>query len=141
MADRYGNAVTCVFSMNTLMGTGKVAPGTGVLLAPAPRSDAQGAFALAAALAVNDNTGKLIFAGASSGGPAAAANLAKVLAVGFMLTAEQRAGLTSRGHRIGESQGFGAVNALACEDSLRNDQEDCQIQNDPRGYGLAFNVQ
>ena len=57
------------------------------------------------------------------------------------LSAEQRGGLTSRGHTIGESSGFGTINALACADSLRNNEDDCQIETDPRGHGLALIAQ
>jgi gamma-glutamyltranspeptidase/glutathione hydrolase len=34
--DRNGQAVTCTFTMNNLFGTGRIAPGTGILLAASP---------------------------------------------------------------------------------------------------------
>ena len=46
-ADAYGNAVSCAVSMNSSFGTGRVAKGSGVLLAAAPGFGGRGPVALA----------------------------------------------------------------------------------------------
>ena len=51
--DRNGNSVACAVTMGNLFGTGRIAPGTGILLGAAPRPEA--APLLSAAIAWNPN--------------------------------------------------------------------------------------
>lgn len=169
VGDRYGNAVACAFSMNNLFGVGLVAPGTGIVLTPPPPERTKGGFSYPVALIGNENTGDLGLAVESSGGPAAPANIARVVletyeaeeplseAVGAPrlvhvgqpdgvahesgLSQDLRAALRDRGHELGESPGFGRVNAFHCPRGLRTDTQLCVVVTDPRGAGLSVKVQ
>lgn len=79
VGDRYGNAVACAFSMNNLFGVGLTATGTRIVLAPPPSPDNGGGLPYPVALIGNENTGRLSMAIASSGGPAAPANIARLV--------------------------------------------------------------
>lgn len=79
VADRFGNLAACGFTMNGLFGTGRMAEGTGVLLARAQPPDVAGR-ALLPALIANPYTGAgymALHAGAERG---AAATLTQTLA-------------------------------------------------------------
>ena len=60
VVDRNGMAVSCAFTMNNLFGTGRVAPGTGILLAAAPGIGQVRPPLLAAGIAHVPNTLSLI---------------------------------------------------------------------------------
>ncbi|MEX0922964.1 MAG: gamma-glutamyltransferase [Rhodovibrionaceae bacterium] len=169
VGDRYGNAVACAFSMNNLFGIGLTAAGTGIVVAPPPSPENGGGLPYPVALVGNENTGRLSFAIAASGGPAAPANIARIVIEVFEaeepldaavaaprlvhvgqpdgvahepgLAEDQRAALRERGHQLGESSGFGRVNAFYCPRGLRDDTERCEANTDPRGAGLSVRVQ
>ena len=169
VGDRYGNAVSCAFSMNNLFGVGVVVPGTGILLTPPAPAQNKGGFPYPVALVGNENTGRLSLAVESSGGPAAPANLARVVlevyeaeeplseVVGAPrlvhvaepdgvahepgLPEDVNAALRERGHELGESPVFGQVNAFYCPRGLRDETERCDAATDPRGAGLSVRVQ
>lgn len=164
-ADRDGNAVSCAVTMNQAFGTGRVAPGTGVMLAAAPGADGRGPLGLAVMLMTNENSKTFHFAGAASGGVVASTALAQV--AGRAILAEE--GLESavarpRVHASGDPdlafvepslsedaqvalslQGFstaatptlGLVNAIQCLGGLSQNQDACHMAVDPRGFGLA----
>lgn len=169
VGDRYGNAVACAFSMNNLFGIGLTAPGTGIVLAPPPSPEIKNGFPYPAVLVGNENTGRLSLAAVSSGGPAAPANLARVVLEAYEaeeplqevvaaprlvhvgrpdgvahepgLPEDIRAALGDRGHRLGESPVFGRINGFYCPRGLRDDPERCDAATDPRGAGLSVRVQ
>ncbi|MCC7427087.1 MAG: gamma-glutamyltransferase [Alphaproteobacteria bacterium] len=163
--DRNGMAVTCAFTMNNLFGTGRIAPGTGLLLAAAPGRGSVQPPLLAVLLAVNTNINRFRFAGAASGEDAAPAALADV-AARTMLAAEPlasaitaprvargtadavraepelpdavRAGLAARGAPVTvASGGLGRVNAIDCPEFRPRREGGCTVVTDPRGPGLA----
>jgi len=66
--DNEGRGVACEFTMNAPFGSARIAPGTGVILAPAPNEQGAGFSALGPIMLANENTGRLYFLAASSGG-------------------------------------------------------------------------
>ncbi len=163
--DRDSNAVACNLTMNNLFGTGRVAPGTGILLAAAPGRAGRGTLSLGPVVVSNDFVNEFFFAAAASGGVAAPTALAQVTARVLMArepleeaTAAPRVhngaapdvtfheprldlvqvdALRQRGHQVAPTPRLGLVNALACPDGIPPDPETCTVRADPRGYGLA----
>ena len=162
-ADRFGNAVACMFSMNGLFGTGRVAPGTGIVLAAPPAGGAAGS-PLLPVIALNEPLGSVVLAATASGGAAStlvARLLAEVLeddgpladaiargrvhhpGVPHVVLIEAAAdspaaaALTRRGHDIRVVPALGRVNAFLCPGGLRNNPGRCEARTDPRGFGLA----
>lgn len=126
--DRNGNAVVCALTMNNLFGTGRIAPGTGILLAASP------AFVppplLSAVLVYNTNLpGFRVLAGGSGqeGAPVAAADaIVQELA-------------QDRGFRAPTpAPDPGRSNVIACSRYLPADDNSCGWATDPRGAGLAI---
>ena len=128
--DREGMAVACAFSMNNLFGTGRVAPGTGMLLAAAPGIGQVQPALLAAGLAYNAGLRSFRAAVAGSGQHAAPIAVAGPLAA------------TLRG--AGPDAAFAAVpepgraQFLSCPRYLPGDGSACTFLTDPRGAGLAL---
>ncbi len=123
--DRDGMAVSCAFSMNNLFGTGRVAPGTGVLLAAAPGIGRVQPALLSAGLVHNPNLRAFRAAAAGSGQEAAP------MAVAAPILAALRGGQPAA-PEPGRSQ------AIACARYLPGAAEACSITTDPRGAGLAL---
>jgi gamma-glutamyltranspeptidase/glutathione hydrolase len=65
--DKEGLGIACNFTMNALFGAGRIAQGTGVILAPAPSDKGFGFSALAPMIMANDNNGELYYVSAASG--------------------------------------------------------------------------
>ena len=168
-ADRFGNAVACSFSMNGLFGSGRMAPGTGILLA-APASPANNGFLSPSAVVIgNLNSGDLRFAAAASGGSAAPTALVQVMLQSLVEDEELEAAmrtarfhhsgqpdelfyesgtrseivsdLLKRGHAVQEASGVGRVNALHCPGGVVDEPNGCAVMSDPRGFGLSTLVQ
>jgi gamma-glutamyltranspeptidase/glutathione hydrolase len=164
-ADKDGNLVACNVTMNNLFGAGRMAPGTGILLAPAPNERGAGYRSLGPAILANDHNGRVYFGGAASGGETAPSALAQVL-LGVVLgeqnlvdaeaaprfhhngdpdlvfhehdaTEAELSSLTQRGHALEPLAIIGRVSALWCPKSLQSDAKACQASADPRGFGLA----
>ena len=164
-ADREGMVVACAITPHHPFGTGRIAPGTGILAASVSGAGAQGPAALAAMIVNGRGRDGAIFAAAASGGAAAATAMAEVAArtlfEGRLL--EDALGqarlhpagpggpvqheshldpglmqeLSRRGLRLGAAPALGAVNALACSGGLRDKPETCALRADPRSLGLA----
>lgn len=132
--DREGNAVACALSMNNLFGTGRIAPGTGVLLAASPTGRVVPP-PLPALIVANDRVRAFRFAGSASGGAGAAAALALVVRAAEQEGVALEAAI-ARG-REGLSQGEGRVSAIHCPGFLPGRTETCTWRADPRGAGLA----
>lgn len=165
VADRFGNAVACSFTLNGLFGSGQVAEGTGLILAgpPTPRRDS---FISPTAVVVgNPPNGDLRFAAAASGGVAAASSMVTVM-LGALeeendldlairaarihhaarpdkafyekgMRREVLSGLEARGHALEAVESLGRVNAVSCPDGVRDGFQSCQAASDPRGAGLG----
>ncbi len=125
--DSSGGAVACSLTMNNLFGTGRIAPGTGVLLAAAP--DHGSAPLLSSAIIWNKPTNSFRAAIGGSGQEGAP------LAVG--LTAQYA--LRNRGHDFGTTvPNPGRINAVNCPDRVPGNFASCVWVTDPRGKGLAI---
>ncbi len=167
--DRSGSAVACSVTMNHLFGTGRVAAGTGMLIAARPDEDGRGSVSLGPMLVVNENSKVFRFAGAASGGVTAPTALVQValsaMAGGMPLDTALAAprvhhsgvpdllvyergmdravldGLLARGYSIGFARDpLGLVNAIHCPLGLPSKPESCAVANDPRGAGLAVSA-
>jgi len=128
-ADREGSAVACTVGMGAPFGVGRVAGGTGVILAPS--SAPQGDFP-APLLAVNHNVDQVYLAAAGSGGWTAPVELAKAaLAVLDGRTLEDALAEAAK------EPAPGRVHALWCAEGFRRRPERCEFRADPRGHGLG----
>ncbi len=163
--DRNGSAAACAVTMNSLFGTGRIAPGTGIVLASVPGQGGRGATALGPMLVINQNVPKFRFAAAASGGAAAPVAMVQVAAETLLsdvplqdamvtkrvlgggdpdvvyfehlLPASELAALSQRGHQLVQIFSAGKVNAISCPGSIPAAPETCVAVTDPRGFGLA----
>jgi len=163
--DKEGLGIACNFTMNALFGAGRIAQGTGVILAPAPSDNGFGFSALAPMIMANDNNGELYYASAASGGLAGALAEAEL----FYAVTEERvpleaamlrarvyhgadpdiayfdvsgdedpsAALSAAGYQTEKREGLGRINAIFCPGGSPTDPDTCQLRNDYRGNGLA----
>jgi gamma-glutamyltranspeptidase/glutathione hydrolase len=124
--DRDGNAVACALTMNNLFGTGRMAPGTGVLLAASPSVFPPPL--LAAAIAWNEplHAFRAAVGGSGQSGAALAA------AVAMMNT------LRSGQPMPAPVPEPGRANVIACSRYLPENDGTCGWATDPRGAGLAI---
>ena len=123
--DRNGNSVVCTLTMNNLFGTGRIAPGTGILLAASPR--AVPAPYLGAALAWNTNLHAFRAAVAASGQEGAALGAAVALSNALRSNTALPAPVPEPGR----------ANVIACARYLPGNESLCSAAADPRGAGLA----
>ncbi len=167
VVDRDSSTVACTLTMNYLFGTGRMAGGTGIVLAAMPGSAGRGPTSLGPMMVLNENVNEVIFAGVASGGAAAPTALINVAARALLgeqtlaqameakrvhhqgvpditfvengLSEEAREELGRRGHQVKVSPILGRVNAAYCPDGLPSHSNLCTIATDapPRGYGLT----
>jgi gamma-glutamyltranspeptidase/glutathione hydrolase len=165
VADGKGSAIACNLTMNDLFGTGRMAPGTGILLAPAPDPRGTGWISLTPVMLVGQASGATYFVGAASGGPTAATSLVgtllRVAADGETLEAalaEKRLhhgglpdialyedgidpavtqSLSERGQAVAQAGIIGRVAGFWCPGSVTAAPQTCQPRVDPRTDGLA----
>ncbi len=123
--DRRGNAVVCAVTMNNLFGTGRIAPGTGILLAASPAAVPPPL--LAAALAWNTSIGAVRAEIAGSGQEGAALAVADGL-----LNA-----LQSKQPMPTPVPAPGRANVIACSRYLPDSEASCGWAADPRNTGLV----
>jgi gamma-glutamyltranspeptidase/glutathione hydrolase len=124
--DGTGAAVACTLTMNNLFGNGRIAPGTGILLAAAPTHGQ--APLLSTALIWNRPTNAFRAAIGGSGQEGAPLAVA--------LTAESA--LRHSGQNFGTVvPDPGRVNAVNCPDRVPGNFKSCVWITDPRGEGLA----
>ena len=163
--DRNGSAVSCAVTMNNVFGTGRIAPGTGILLAALPGQKGRGATALSPMLVVNENVNEFFLAAASSGGVTAPTSLMNVVAGTLLgeLPLEEAIiaprvhhggqpdttyyeknldpslvkALAAKGHTLAATKALGRVNAVYCSNGAQPHPETCVVKTDPRGFGLA----
>ncbi|WP_162917036.1 gamma-glutamyltransferase [Dongia deserti] len=163
--DAEGLGVACNFTMNALFGAGRIAQGTGIILAPAPSDRGFGFSALAPMIMANDNNGELYYASATSGGMAGVLAQAELLyavtkervpleaamlrsrvyhgvdpdVVYFDVSGDDNpsAALSAAGYQAEQREALGRVNAIFCPRGTPSDPDSCQLRNDYRGNGLA----
>lgn len=123
VVDRKGGAVACSLSMGNLFGTGRIVPGTGILLGASPAAKPMPL--LAAAIAYNSNLAAFRAAVSASGQAAAPAALEATLSAAL------------GGDAAPQGPEPGRANVAACGRYLPGDPGSCRIASDPRGFGLA----
>ena len=123
--DRKGAAVSCALTMGNLFGTGRIAPGTGILLAASPST--AGVPLLAAAIAWNVNVRGFRAAVGGSGQEGAALAVAVGMNNALRSVAAMPAAVPEPGR----------ANAIACSRYLPDSDGTCSWATDPRGFGLA----
>lgn len=121
--DRHGGAIACALTMNNLFGTGRIAPGTGIVLAASPA--AKPAPLLEAGIGWNSNIHAFHAAVGASGQNAAA--IAEAVGLARALG----------GEAPGEVPDPGRTNAAFCPRYLPGAPALCRLATDPRGAGLA----
>ena len=122
--DQSGQAVMCAVSMGNLFGTGRIVPGTGILLGASPAR--RPAALLSLALAWNPTL--RAFHGAAGGSGQSGAPVAAALAL--------RGGVMGEfGQQAPEP---GRANVLACGRYLPGSNASCGWFSDSRGAGLAI---
>ncbi len=122
VVDRRGGAVACALSLNNLFGTGRVAPGTGVLLAASPAT--KPAALLTAGIAWNPGSHAFRAAVGASGQNGAG------LAGGYAM-ANALAGAETP---VPEP---GRANVISCPGDVPGGTDSCRLSVDPRVAGLA----
>ena len=163
--DRRGQTVACGVTLNGLFGTGRIAAGTGVLLATAPGAGGSGAAMITPVIMFDEYAREFFFAGAAAGGIAAPAALNLVAATTRLLerpldeamavkrlvgapddqtfvedgmAADVLAGLRGQGQAVRVVPSLGRVAAINCVASIPDNPETCVAVTDPRGAGLAL---
>ena len=165
--DVEGGAAACAVSAGAPFGSGRVAGGV-VLAAPASGGASPGIASLSAIMAIRSITGRaslsaradseqFVFAGASAGGPGAAASL---VSVGLSTVARREGlgevidrprlyvpggrqevlgepGAVARSQQVVEGPAIGRINAVSCATGLVDDPTGCRVRHDQRGNGLA----
>lgn len=165
VADQDGSGVACTFTLNSLFGTGRVVPGTGIFLATPPPPQSWGAPEMSTMLVLNQNIFELFFLGAASGGAAAPTSLVHVALQSLVQKKSLRDAMFSRrlhhsgnpdqvlfergerpetlrelsrrGHLTVEVPALGRVNAFYCPKGFETIKSVCYVRADPRGAGLA----
>ncbi|WP_170985135.1 gamma-glutamyltransferase [Roseomonas sp. AR75] len=128
--DRQGMAVSCVFTMNNLFGTGRVAPGTGILLGAAPNIGQVRPPLYAAGIVHNSNV-RAFRAGAAGTGQEMAALAAGTALARLMRGQPAQAAVAS----LPEP---GRASAIGCPRYMPGDAATCSAATDQRGAGLAL---
>jgi gamma-glutamyltranspeptidase/glutathione hydrolase len=164
--DATGQGVACEFTMNAPFGSARIAPGTGLILAPAPNDRGAGFSALGPIMLANNSSGRLYFLAAGGGG--APADIAKATlfdalsnrkipmeeamqagrlfadGAGTAYVEESIAGAQSAiagaGFKVEHAGNLARVNAIYCPKSTPDDPDTCALRNDYRGNGLAITV-
>jgi gamma-glutamyltranspeptidase/glutathione hydrolase len=119
--DRNGGAVACATSMNNLFGTGRIAPGTGILLAASPR--AVPTPDLAAGIATAGDKFRAAVTGTGQEEAAQAAVNA------------MDAALNNRPAAIPDP---GRANVITCPGNVPGGEATCTATADPKGNGFAI---
>ena len=123
--DKNGGVVACAVSMNNLFGTGRIAPGTGVLLAASPHDVP--APLLAAGVAYDD---ALTFRAAATGtGQAGAAEAARLALTDAIAGGRRKNDLVPAP---------GRTNVISCPGGVPGGEGSCSARTDPRDLGLAI---
>jgi gamma-glutamyltranspeptidase/glutathione hydrolase len=121
--DKNGGVVACAVTMNNLFGTGRIAPGTGILLAASPTDNPVPE--LRATIAYRPGDGAFRAAATGTGQQeapaAAAAGIATALGKTPVLAPDP-----------------GRTNIISCPGGVPGGEATCTASADPRGQGLAI---
>ncbi len=128
--DRDGGAVACALTMDNLFGTGRIAPGTGVVLAASPAAFPQPLLAVAIVSNANVHRFRAAVGGSGQSGAALAGAVALVRAVGDD-------GLVAHPMPAPVPEP-GRANVIQCNRRVPGAESSCGWATDPRGAGLAL---
>lgn len=164
--DVFGLSVACGFTMNGIMGAGRIAPETGIVVAAPPDAARKGAPALGLMILRNGTQQQLEFMGAATGGAAVPLTLATMaaktldgdLSAERMLAAARlyhpaqpdrvvvedgaegaqlAARLRAAGHQVVTAPSLGRANILICPRGFDGERSQCDVRADRRAFGLA----
>jgi gamma-glutamyltranspeptidase/glutathione hydrolase len=121
--DKNGGVVACAVTMNNLFGTGRIAPGTGILLAASPTG--LPVPELRAAIAYRPGDGAFRAAATGTGQQEAPEAVAAGLA-------------TALGKTLVQVPDPGRTNIISCPGGVPGGEATCTASADPRGQGLAI---
>ena len=126
VVDRHGGAVACALTDDNLFGTGRVAPGTGIVLAASPADHPVPLLPSAIAFDRAEDTFRAVVtaSGQNDASEAVAEAMANTLKTGKPIPRP----VTSEGR----------VNVIGCPDGLPGDSRTCGGATDDRGSGLAL---
>ena len=123
--DRDGNAVVCALTMDNLFGTGRIAPGTGVMLAASPAAVAPPLLSAAIAWTPEQRAFRAAVGGSGQEG----APLAVAAAMVNTLHSD-----TAMPAPVPDP---GRADVIACARNLPGREDSCSWAGDPRNAGLA----
>jgi gamma-glutamyltranspeptidase/glutathione hydrolase len=118
--DKNGGAVACATTMNNLFGTGRIAAGTGILLAASPRAIPTPELAAGIASANDRFRAAVTGTGQEGAGQAAVDAMEDVLH-----------------HQPADVPDPGRANIISCPGYVPGGEATCTASADPRGFGLA----
>ena len=123
VVDNKGGAVGCSFSMNNLFGTGRIAPGTGILLGASPSNKPSPLISVAIAWSPRLNAFRAITATTGqAAAPSATATVIKAALAGISTPTIPDPG---------------RYNLAVCDQYLPGNNKSCHFTADPNGAGLA----
>lgn len=162
--DATGRSVACSVTLNAPFGAGRIAPGTGIVVAAAPSPGGPAPALLVPMIETDRRLRTFHFAAAAGGGPVAPGALievaagtllgglplsdavsdGRVAATADAVLVEAAAGaarlqaLQQQGLPVTQDARLGTVLALSCPGGLPDDPERCTVARDPRGYGFSL---
>ncbi|MFT5538951.1 MAG: gamma-glutamyltranspeptidase/glutathione hydrolase [Alphaproteobacteria bacterium] len=166
VADVSGQAVACAFTMNGVMGMGRLAEETGIVIAAPSDATGRGVPALGLMALGLSSQWQLEYLAAGTGGGAVPVTLAadavrmltdgpsaEVLNKGPRLyhpanpdriviearpdTQAMISGLRAKGHAVVTTTTLGRINLFICPAGFEGDNSQCDVRTDRRAYGLA----
>jgi gamma-glutamyltranspeptidase/glutathione hydrolase len=168
VVDGDGLVVACTLTMYHPFGTGRTAPGLGIVLAAAPGEKGRNPLPLGPVVVMRAKDNAFRFAFSSSGGATAATAMANVMFEALLAKRSLQAAineprlhyetasdeviiedgeqkdllvsLISLGHKVRVLPRIGQVNAISCPKGLPSPNPQCDVQADPRGSGVTSTV-
>ena len=168
VVDGDGLVVACTLTMYHLFGTGRMAPGLGIVLAAAPGEKGRNPMPLGPVVVTRAKDNAFRFAFSSSGAATAATAMANVMYKTLLAKKNLQAAineprlhyetdtdeviiedrekkdrlvsLISLGHKVRRLPSIGRVNAISCPEALPSPNPQCDVQADPRGSGVTSTV-
>lgn len=137
VVDNRGGAVACALTMNGAFGTGRMAPGTGMMIAAAPPQPSFSTLPLGVLMAFNPHVKEFHFAGAA-GGAAAGAALGRVAAL--VLDEDVPVQEAVSGAVSGREDVSGLLAVASCPEGMPPQARLCRVVTDPRGSGYGMVV-
>ncbi|MBI3503932.1 MAG: gamma-glutamyltransferase [Proteobacteria bacterium] len=144
VVDRNGMAVACSLTGYRPFGIGRLPPGVGIQLVPAPDNASNSGRWLTAAIGMRDRR-DVVFVGAASGGVSAPLALAQV-ALDTLIDGREL-GLALGANRASPAGPMTLANdptrvqAIVCPGGAIDEPVSCRIEADPRGAGLGIGSQ